>query len=1102
MPIKTRLLTGRRPRPFSVSWLPGCWRTILPAGWLGLLVACGGDSSEPLVDISGAPALQFSYPYDGQVAVSPNAPVVLRFSDALTATADQFSLLECAAGASRCDDGDKVATVALAAPQSTGQGRGVVLWPEQGPLKTGTTYSLVFNGLRIQGETVVAPRGSLAFTTRVAKQGALSEQMPQAALAVQQLSPGEGMPMLDFSTLRVRFNQPLDESTAVYGETVSLRSEGQLVPAALWVQGTSLAVDPRQELVPGHRYTLEIQPGLSGIGGDGLDNPWSRQWLAQDTRPRATLALQAAAANDCALPAPSSTSMLTGEAINCVPLLARLLGDTTVARQSGDVFAELAHTPNFPEVTPLRIPRGSLLKGDPLAVRIGGQVDAGFDSGEVTVTFLSDATGYLIPNPYSDSDTAPRHLRLSIDVAFAMDEPRANGAFTQQLVQVELVGTALVNPETGRLVTDAVGVVEPEVLGLETAVGMLGFHMESYPDQRNAPVPHQDRVAPALQAWQPGDAPAMQRPGDPLVLNFSEPLDPASIQAAGAAEDNLQLSRDGQPEPFHWQLDGAALTLVPDSPLVFGAEYTVQVFDTVTDLAGNGVIPETLSFTMPDFDPAAPRAPLVLTSYPGFPCNTVERSLANNSAGRCLGGSDGSASPPDGAAPVVEDDHLPLAVLPLNRDIRVTFSQPIDPQSVTAATVVVEAVNASGVPQGGPIAGSLQVNGRQLTFTPAAPLTAGALYRYTLFSVLGNPSCGVDAICDVRGLPLQTRLLYEGASFFPAPEDGGAPLQIYFRAGGASGNVLQTLRNLPAADVNANLLREASEAAPSIQPTAALNSARLAKASPSAQGQLIADFDIGCPSEQYEVPDLSLFPALEAKYSHLYTDMPSAPCPDNHYLYLTGNLEADIVGHLSREQVLEQFGDDPLIPQTVKDNGGVLAYINPTRIVTSGTTVYPILTEIAKQLTNAVLPAPTGPQLMRIRYRCDANPTAANPCPPEADPRVPGWIINGTEGPAFVTRLTLYLDAPQLEPVAILAGAEQTFTHNLHSYPLTLELAGELAFLDDGRLSITQLSTQALPVDVYLGGMVADLVVGTDAIHMTIPVGETVLHYLSNPIKP
>ncbi|EKF73122.1 hypothetical protein A11A3_15262 [Alcanivorax hongdengensis A-11-3] len=1065
----------------------------------GLLAACGGDAGSTSFDGSGPASLYYSYPYDGQQAVSPHAPVVLRFSGAVSADPDHYRLYQCAPQASRCDADSKVGTVALAAPQSTGEGRGLVLAPADGSLKTGTTYSLVFNDLDIDGDTISLPQGSLAFRTRVARKGPLSERLPQPALAVSQVMPaGDDQPLVDFSTVSVRFNQPLASSTVRYGDSVSLRHDGQLVPASVRMQGSALVIDPDTDLTPGADYTLAITTALQGIGGDGLDSPFEKHWVAKDTRPRSVMVQQAAAANDCDQPSAQSTSMLTGQAINCVPVIARLLGDTTVSRQSGDVFAQLAFAPHFPEVTPLRIPRGSLLKGDALKVMIGGQVDAGFDSGKVTVTFLSDATGYLIPNPYTDDPDAPRQLRLSIDVAFDTQDPRANGAFTQQLLQVELVGTAIADTDKGSLVADAVGVVEPEVLGVETAYGVLSFHMESYPDQQSAPSQPMDMTHPQLRSWQPGEQALMQRPGDPVVLNFSEPLDADSIVAG----NNLRLSAGGSTVDFDWRVDGAALVLQPAQPLAYGTAYQVQFTDTITDIAGNGAMGETLSFQLPDFGGDTPRAPLVLTSYPGFPCNTVDRELDANDAGRCLGGRDGSGSSPDGAAAPVEDDHLPLGRLPVNRSIAVTFSQVMAPSSVTADTVVLEEVDSDGNPQGGPLPGQRQVSGRALTFTPDQALQPGHLYRYTLHSVPANPDCGGDALCDTRGLPLQTRLLYQQAADFPEPQQGGESLVIYFRAEPASGDVLQALRNLPSADVNANLQLDDGEALPSQTDSAEKNSAMLAKGNPSAEGQLIKDIDIGCPSQDYLVPDLSTFPALENLYGYLYQDMPSSPCPDRQYLFITGNLGADIAGYLSKDQVAERFGDDPLIPQAVKEGGGVLAYINPSRIVTSGTTVYPILTEVAKALTNAVLPAPTGPQLMRIRYSCDANPSAATPCGADDDGRVKGWIIDGDGGPQFVTRLNLYLDAPKLEPVAVVSGNAQVFTHNLHSYPLTLDLTGQVHFLDDGRLQISQISTVALPIDVYLGGLVADLVEGPDAIHMRIPAGKTVLNYISKPIKP
>src|SRR5699024_2241342 len=126
--------------------------------------------------------------------------------------------------------------------------------------------------------------------------------------------------------------------------------------------------------------------------------------------------------------------------------------------------------------------------------------------------------------------SAPKQLRLTMNVAFDTEDPRANGAFNQNLIQVTLVGMAIVDTEKGSLIVDAIGVVEPDVLGTDTAHAVPSFHMESYPDQQPAPAFPQDLPSPELRSWLPGEQVNNLRPGDPVILSFSEPLDPDSIE--------------------------------------------------------------------------------------------------------------------------------------------------------------------------------------------------------------------------------------------------------------------------------------------------------------------------------------------------------------------------------------------------------------------------------------------------------------------------------------------------------------------------------------------------------------------------------------------
>lgn len=1010
-----------------------------------ILAACGGGSSDEQTvsfDNWQETEVVYSYPFDGQTEVSPNAPVVVRFSDPVAVDASNFTLTG--------PDGPVNLSV-----ESVDEGRSAVLMPTNGPLAVKSEYALTLNNIRTDSGDAAIPDGSLDFTTRAALEG-----KPRAlrqlsdSFEVASVSPdGDALPFLDFSSVNLVMTQPLDRHTVVYGDTVTLTQDGQTVPAHLRVDGRYISIDPQKAFSDSGDVTLEITSGVRNLYGEPFTG-FTRTFSPLNTEPRETLVQRAAPADPVlgCLAEGVRTSPITGDPINCVPLIAKLLGDNTVSKQQGNVFAELAFAPNFPDKTPLRVPKGSLLKGDPLDVRIGGEVPAGFDSGEVTVTFLGDANGYLLPNPYSDDPSAPKQLRLTMDVAFDTEVQRANGAFNQTLLQVELVGYAIADTEKGSLIVDAVGVVEPEVLGTETAYGVLSFHMESYPDQQNAPVWTPDETSPSLAAWQPGDHVNKQRPGDPIILNFSEPLDPTSVIEG----DTLRVTAGGLPVDFQYYLDGISVVIQPRPPLQYDTAYQVQFTDGITDIAGNPALGETLNFTMPTYVADDAQAPLALTAYPGFPCIPTDFDLASNDAGRCQGGKS-------------DDDHLPLARQPANRPIIVTFSQVMDPASINAGTFQVQQVDQAGNPVGD-VAGEITVSGRKLKFIPDQPWQNGTLYRYVLNSVPTGPACGSNAICDTRGLPLQTGLLSQNPDDAPAATEGGPDLPIFFRGVAATDSVLQQLRNLPTSDVNANFLHEAAETVPSVTESAKKNSARIVRdpeSNPENDGTAgsgaVTDANVGCAVGE--------------------------TCPDAKYSYLTGNLNVEVMGFKTPQEVA-QYADQASIPQTVKDNGGVLVYILPTRIVVSNATVY------ADPAIGSAPPSPTGPQLMRIRYTCDA---AAGDCTAPDYGRVKGWIVEGQDGPRFLTNLDLYLDAPKLAPKVVILGVTSDLTHNLHSYPLSLQLAGDVTFLEDGRLQIEQISQNKLALGVELGGVPLGLPAG---IYVAIPAGDTFLNYISTPIKP
>lgn len=1047
-----------------------------------LLAACGGEAGDkPTYENWQIGDVYYSYPYDGQDGVSPKTPLVLRFSHKVNVDGSNFTLLECPSEGESCEDtGDN--RVALTPPERVGGGKGVVLQPEA-PLNMTTHYRLVLNDINTSNGEAQFDDGGLDFVTRMSVDGPLAERMLSPDLTVSKIIPdGSLLQFMDFSTLRLQFSQQLDASSLVYGDTdgdgsVELEGPDGTVAATLLVKGNAVTIDPQSDLLPGRKYTLKMTDAVRGVGEAALTGGFSQSWRARDSQPRATLVQEVVPASG-AMEAPCNvdgveTAKLTGAAINCVPIQSTLLGDKDATLQSGDVHAELAFLPNYPDVSPLRIARNSLLTGSNIAVKVGGDVPAGIETGAIKVTFLSDASGYLLPNPYSDSDQAPKQVKLFMDVAMTAENPEANGGLSQTLLHVELNGMALVSD--GRMEIDAVGAVEPKVLGQETAFGLLSFHMKSYADQDNAPPRVADLTAPSFQSMMPqaGDDGVADkaRPGDPVILNFSEPLDPATLRAG----DSLDLLRGGVSQPFDWEMDGATLILRPHTPLTLGQDYQVMVSGSVTDLAGNPLAAVTESFSMVPVVAGAP-APIALTTYPGFPCvsDNEHWEIEAGNHGFCRGGK-------------TEDDRNPVPLMPADRSIKVSFSQ-----DIAADSVVFESSEACGVgsfrvekvvldPNTGKpqrfddgsarkyncekgVPGEVKLSARSLQFTPDQPWEEGAYYRYILMSVNGTGSqlpddcTSGEAICSVSGKRLQTATLRA-----PDADMGGPNMQLYFVGTAPAASVFQPLRNLPTADLNGN-----------------------------------GHFDSGEPGYGGGDPGVNTTDLFIESYDGkglLYN--PEMLCdegPEGCDIHVVGALNSEVFGSAEYRDL--DTGEVVLDPVTNEPVRAVRIGLYPTMIQASSVT---LLVQILGFIPSET---PTETQFMRMRYNCVAWPTdAENYCGKqnpdgsyvydevERQGLIPGWIVETETGPEFRANVDLYLDAPYMH--ITLDG-----THNQHSYPLTMNLSGPVSFLPDGRMVINQVNANAIPVDVVLGVLGA-----SPEINLKIPVGGVKLQYLGEPIK-
>lgn len=293
-----------------------------------VLIACGDSGSKRTVDYSGNTSGQvfYSYPGDGQTQVSVHAPVVVQFSEARNIAPANITL----AG----PDGPVEVDVTEA-----DEWRSVIVTPREA-LAFNSEYTLSVNGVSLTG----LEDGTLSFTTASAQEGPHVEQVLSDELVISRRMPfGDDQPFMDFSTIHLQFSQPLDRTT-VDNTTVSLKdARGNRVAATLLVDGTRVTLDPKNDLTPGSEYTLQLDGALTSETGVAYSGENSITLIPQDSAPRETLVLEVMAADPTKECNASGVmlSPLSGDPINCVPLISKLLGDDTSAKLSGDVFAEL-----------------------------------------------------------------------------------------------------------------------------------------------------------------------------------------------------------------------------------------------------------------------------------------------------------------------------------------------------------------------------------------------------------------------------------------------------------------------------------------------------------------------------------------------------------------------------------------------------------------------------------------------------------------------------------------------------------------------------------------------------------------------------------------
>ena len=714
----------------------------------------------------------YAFPADGQADVAVNTSVLLAFSHDI----DTFKPLAFTLSDSQGN------TVPVTTTRLAENSKGLSFKP-QAALLPGERYTASYAVDLIDSnnasEDFVAT-GEMQFTTRHADNGAVF------ALDSNGLFPSVDLPFTTFTSLRLRLTNEVDVDSLVLGQSFKFQQVGsdEQVAGQLIAKGRYITFDPSEDLLAGASYELLISDAVKDVNGNSF-TPVTETFTARDVGERSFSRMDVTS-NEQAVPSPYS-----GESFNAVTIKSVLIGSEDTTDVNADLITELANLGQFKGSAPLTIRKGTVMNSSELSVKVGGAFSTGFKTGNIRMTTISDATGFLIDNLHSDHKYAPKQLRLLMDVAMTTDgeidelsglfaNGKANGALSQDIMHLEILGTVRTVGKT--MIIDAVGEIDLTILGVENANAQVSFHMESYTETEaeNAPVIAVDIDAPFLQSAYPAANTSHFSLGDNITYTFNEPLDTATLANVTLSDSdaNVVAARIIQ--------DGSAVVIDPVDALASHTEYTL--FGSVTDLVGNALLVNE-SFTTPYREQRSRQtSPMVEAMVPGYACNMHGYDYTNDIAGKCGGGLD-------------SDQVFNIFSLQENRDIFVAFSQAIDPaslvlgQSCDQGSFRVEIVDINGICQS-TVPGRMKYDNKILTFTPASPwqIEESLLYRYALMSAKEKTKGEVDCsagtvVCSLAGYPLQSSLLKNKS----VENQGGPDMRVPFRAIPADNTVFNPL---------------------------------------------------------------------------------------------------------------------------------------------------------------------------------------------------------------------------------------------------------------------------------------------------------------------
>ena len=241
-----------------------------------------------------------------------------------------------------------------------------------------------------------------------------------------------------------------------------------------------------------------------------------------------------------------------------------------------------------------------------------------------------------------------------------------------------------------------------------------------------------------------------------ITATFSEVMDPAAITAQGTFTVAV-AGVGGAAVPGTVSYAGSSATFTPTANLAPSTQFTVTITNAAKDLSGNalvaGAIPDPWSFTT-GVGPATTPPTITLTAPANAGTNVI-----------------------------------------LNTAVNATFSEAMDPATITAAPTFTLAVAGTG---GAAVAGNVTYNSVShiATFTPAANLTANTQYTATITKAATDLSGNALA----AGAEPDPWTFTTGASVGPTPPNLGTA-STFGTIGGVAGVTNQGINTVINGDI-------------------------------------------------------------------------------------------------------------------------------------------------------------------------------------------------------------------------------------------------------------------------------------------------------------